>query len=93
VDANNTHDVRFHLVCFVPNTGEEMKLKQAEEIINETWGKSYEYWQQWGLSTIREAVRTVLDRKTASKEIKELAEEMKYKIYMGSITPKHWREN
>ena len=68
-----------------------MKLAEAESILREIEGRSYEYMIFWGLSNIREAVRTVKSRKSASAEIKDLAEKVSYKIFMGFITPKHWR--
>lgn len=45
-----------------------MKLEEAREIMRETRGNSYSYLKNWGLSTIKEAIRTVRDRKAATKD-------------------------
>jgi hypothetical protein len=57
-------------------TGHEedrMKLNEARSILNEQDQNSVRYMREWGLSTIREAIRTVLARRSATQEDKELA--------------------
>ena len=57
-----------------------MKLMEAREIILEVHGKSYSWLLNWGISTIRMAIYTILDRKTATKADVELARGVEDKL-------------
>ena len=58
-----------------------MKLVEAREILQEVDGRSHNYLKQWGLSLIREAVRTVKDRKSATQDDKLRADRVGFKIF------------
>ena len=57
-----------------------MKLIEALEILHEVNGKGYSWLKAWGLSTIRAAIRTVLNRKSATINDKQLAENVQTKL-------------
>jgi len=58
-----------------------MKLVEAQQIIREVQGKSYSWLKAWGLSWIREAVRTIEARKSATDADRELAGDVKRKLW------------
>jgi len=58
-----------------------MKLVEAQQIIREVQGKSYTWLEGWGLGWIREAIRTIEDRKSATNNDRELAEDVSRKLY------------
>ena len=60
-----------------------MKLKEAQSIIRELDQKSYWYLKAWGLGIIKEAIRTIWDRKSATDLDREYAERMSLIIAMG----------
>ena len=51
-----------------------MKLNEARDIINQVDSKSYWWMKAWGISTIREAIRTIQDRKASTKSDKYRAD-------------------
>ena len=57
-----------------------MRLKEAQEIIREVKGRSYWYLKEWGLSIIKEAIRTIRSRKSSSKADLEYANQVSLKI-------------
>lgn len=57
-----------------------MRLEDAQSIVQEVSGKSYWWLEQWGLSTIREAIRTIEDRKSATDANRELADDVRRKL-------------
>jgi len=57
-----------------------MTLKDAQSIIRQVHGKSYSWLYQWGLSTIREAIRTIYNRKSSTAADLELAEDIDRKL-------------
>ena len=57
-----------------------MKLKDAQSVLKEVSGKSYSWLQQWGLSIIREAIRTVHNRQSAIAADIERAQDIQNKI-------------
>ena len=61
-----------------------MRLKIAQGIIREVEGKSYQYLKWWGLSLIKEAIRTIQDRKSSTEADKRYAELVSLKINEGS---------
>lgn len=58
-----------------------MRLADAQAIIREVQGKSYTWLSHWGISTIREAIRTIYNRASSTDADKELAEDVKRKLY------------
>lgn len=58
----------------------EMSLNEAIQVLHEVHGQQYSWLKAWGLSTIRSAIRIVLNRKSASKEDIELAYGIKEKL-------------
>ena len=60
-----------------------MKLAEAQEVIREVDGKQYDWLKAWGLGWIREAIRTIRDRKSATDADREIAEGIKRKIWRG----------
>ena len=57
-----------------------MRLTDAQSILKETSGKSYTWLTQWGLSLIREAIRTVHNRQSATDADIERAQDAEIKI-------------
>ena len=57
-----------------------MRLIDAQSTLKEVSGKSYTWLQQWGLSTIKEAIRTVNDRQSATATDIERAQDIQTKI-------------
>jgi len=57
-----------------------MRLDEAQTIIRQTSGKSYSWMRQYGLSWIREAIRTIQDRKSATETDHEYADAAADKI-------------
>ena len=57
-----------------------MKLTDAQSTLKEVSGKSYTWLQQWGLSIVREAIRTVHDRQSATDTDIERAQDIQTKI-------------
>lgn len=58
-----------------------MRLDDAQSIIREVSGKSYWWLEQWGLSIIKEAIRVIERRKTATDADKEHVAGIKTKIW------------
>lgn len=58
-----------------------MRLEDAQSTIREVHGKSYTWLKAWGLGTVREAIRTIYDRKSATDADIELAEDVERRIY------------
>ena len=57
-----------------------MTLKEAQGIIREVEGRSYWYLKEWGLSIIKEAIRTIRNRKSSTKVDLEYANGVSLKI-------------
>ena len=62
-----------------------MRLVDANQILHEVDDRDYNWMKQWGLSLIREAIRTVRWRKTATKDDRIRADRIGFKIF--------WRAN
>ena len=60
-----------------------MKLQEARETLRQVDGKGYNWLKVWGMSTIREALRTVFSRKAATIEDRQLAEGVQTKLSRG----------
>lgn len=60
-----------------------MKLVEAQKIIRQVDGKSYSYLKEWGISTVKEALRTILDRVSSTQADVEIAQAIRYKIIEG----------
>lgn len=60
-----------------------MRLEEAQKVLGEVDGSSYSYLKDWGLSTVREAIRTVWDRKSATKEDRNRADSLLEHIHRG----------
>lgn len=58
-----------------------MRLAEAQSIVREVDGRSYSWLQNWGLSLIKEAIRTIEDRKAATEADRERAAGIKVKIW------------
>jgi hypothetical protein len=57
-----------------------MRLIDAQSTLKEVSGKSYTWLQQWGLSTIREAIRTINDRQSSTDADMERSQDIQIKI-------------
>jgi len=57
-----------------------MTLYLARQVLHEVDGKSYTWLQAWGLSTIREALRVVGRRKSATDADREIAESIQTRL-------------
>ena len=57
-----------------------MKLSDANNILISEGCRDFSYLKEWGLSTIREAIKTVYNRKSSTKEDLERAEMVEAKI-------------
>lgn len=57
-----------------------MRLEESRSVLREVDGKGYSWLKQWGLSTVREAIRTVRSRVSATKADLLLAEQIKTKL-------------
>ena len=57
-----------------------MTLIEAQAVLQEVSGKQYSWLKSWGLSTIREAIRTVNARKASTDADMERAENIERKI-------------
>jgi len=51
-----------------------MTLEEANDYLAEVHGKGYAFLEQWGLSIIRESIRTVYSRKSAADDMLARAE-------------------
>lgn len=60
-----------------------MKLRDAHDNLHEIMGKPYSYIHAWGIHIAKESIRTILDRKSSTVEDRELAESIRYKIFIG----------
>lgn len=58
-----------------------MRLADAQSILREVDGRSYSWLKAWGLGTVKEAIRTVEDRISATGADRERAEGVKQKIW------------
>ena len=57
-----------------------MRLEDAQSTLKEVSGKSYAWLQQWGLSTIQEAIRTIHNRQSSTATDIERAQDVQIKI-------------
>ena len=57
-----------------------MRLTEAQSVIREVSGKTYPWLKAWGLSTVKEALRTIEDRISATDDDRELAFGVRRKI-------------
>lgn len=57
-----------------------MKLEDAQSVLREVHGRQYSWLVDWGLSTIREAIRTIEARVSASVADRERANDVRGKI-------------
>ena len=65
-----------------------MKLKEAQELIIKSVGHSGTYIKDYyGLCRVREAIRTIQDRKSATEENKKDAESVMLTLYRYNL----WR--
>ena len=62
-----------------------MRLQEAREILHEVDDRDYRWMKQWGLSTIREAIRTVRWRKSSTKDDRIRADRISYKIFWRGL--------
>ncbi len=60
-----------------------MKLVDAQSTIRQVQGKSFSWLKSWGLGTIKEAIRTIEDRVSATDADREYASDVKTKIWRG----------
>jgi len=60
-----------------------MKLVDAQSTIREVQGKSFSWLKAWGLGTIKEAIRTIENRISATDADREYASDVKTKIWRG----------
>ena len=60
-----------------------MKLADAQSIIRQVHGKGFSWLKSWGMGTVREAIRTIEDRSSATDNDRELASCVKTKIWRG----------
>jgi len=60
-----------------------MRLADAQEIIREVHGKSYSWLREWGLGTIKEAIRTIENRVSATDADRELTADVKREVWAG----------
>lgn len=60
-----------------------MKLVDAQSIIRQVQGRSFSWLKSWGLGTIKEAIRTIENRVSATNADREYASEVKTKIWRG----------
>jgi hypothetical protein len=58
-----------------------MRLEDAQSIIREVHTKNYSWLKFYGLSTVREAIRTVRNRKAATEDDHERANNVERKLY------------
>jgi hypothetical protein len=58
-----------------------MKLTDAQSTIREVHTKNYAWLKAYGISTVREAVRTIQDRKSATQADREIASDVERKLY------------
>ena len=60
-----------------------MTLKDAQGFIREVEGRPYWYLKEWGLSIIKEVIRTIRSRKSSTKTDLEYADQVSLKICLG----------
>lgn len=60
-----------------------VKLTEAQSVIREVRDHSYWWMKEWGLSIIKEAIRTIRDRQSATDTDLEHAESVSYKIALA----------
>ena len=58
-----------------------MRLAEAQGIVREVSGKGYPWLQSWGLGIIGAAIRTIESRVSATNADRELAADIKRKIW------------
>jgi len=58
-----------------------MRLEDAQSILREVDGKPYSWLKSWGLGIIKEAIRTIEDRVSATDADRERASGIKTKIW------------
>ena len=58
----------------------KMRLQEAQSVVRECQGKSYTWLKSWGMSTISEAIRTIMDRKSATEADIEYALDIQTKV-------------
>ncbi len=60
-----------------------MRLTEAQATVREVSGKQYDWLKAWGLGTIKEAIRTIQDRASATDADRELAADVERKLCRG----------
>lgn len=60
---------------------QQMRLVDAQSVIRQVSGKQYSWLVAWGLSIIREAIRTICNRKSSTDADLERAEDVERVIY------------
>jgi len=60
-----------------------MKLVEAQSVIRQVQGKGFSWLKSWGLGTIKEAIRTIENRTSATTADREYASNVKTKIWRG----------
>jgi len=60
-----------------------MKLVDAQSVVREVSGKSFSWLKSWGLGIIKEAIRTIENRVSATDADREYASDVKTKIWRG----------
>jgi len=58
-----------------------MKLEEARQILKGVQGRSLWWLKEWGLSTIKEAIYTIRNRRSATDADMDLVEDVNRKIY------------
>lgn len=57
-----------------------MKLTEAQSILREVDGSNYSWLKAWGLGWIKESIRTIRNRKSATREDHDIADRIESKI-------------
>lgn len=65
-----------------------MKLTDARSYLRQVDGQSYSYMKAWGLSIIKEAIRTIYNRKSATDSDIAMADRIHCKII--EFVHRHW---
>jgi hypothetical protein len=58
-----------------------MRLTDAQSIVREVHTKNYSWLKAYGISTVREAVYTIQNRKSATPDDREIAGDIVRKLY------------
>ena len=60
-----------------------MRLADAQTIIRQASGRTYTWLNRYGLSTIKESIRTIEDRMSATDVDREYAEDVNRVVWRG----------